>query len=365
MQTAETMTDPFSPLTFVRGPPMKNRFMLAPLTNTQSHEDGRVSDAEFHWLTMRAKGGFGLTMTCASHIQAQGKGFPGQLGCWSDDHLPGLTRLATTIKSHGSVAVLQLHHAGMRSPPDLIGTQPHCPSDDAETGARGITLLEVEKLREDFITAAIRCEKAGFDGVEVHGAHGYILAQFLSPQFNKRTDQYGGSLTNRARLIREIIDGIRSRCRPNFQVGLRLSAERFGILLGETLQVVQEIAYEGKIDYLDVSLWDCFKEPEEAEFKGKSLLSYFTALKRGPVRLGVAGKLLTAASVRAVLEAGCDFAIIGRGGVLHHDFPEKVRADPNFRHIPLPVTRAYLTAEGLSPRMIAYMNGWKNFVADF
>ena len=88
----------FEPLSFVRGPAMKNRFMLAPLTNLQSHEDGRLSDEEFRWLTMRAEGGFGLTMTCAAHVQAQGQGFPGQLGIFSDAHLPGLTRLASTIR---------------------------------------------------------------------------------------------------------------------------------------------------------------------------------------------------------------------------------------------------------------------------
>src|ERR1700712_2608286 len=94
----------FEPLTLARGPAMKNRFMLAPLTNTQSHPDGRLSDAEFHWLTMRADGGFALTMTCAAHVQAVGQGFPGQLGIFGDQHLEGLTRLAHTIKAKGSIA---------------------------------------------------------------------------------------------------------------------------------------------------------------------------------------------------------------------------------------------------------------------
>src|SRR5215472_6168197 len=102
------MTSLFEPLSFARGPAMKNRFMLAPLTNLQSHPDGVLSDDEFRWLTLRAKGGFGLTMTCAAHVQAVGQGFPGQLGFFSDRHLPGLTRLAQTIRSEGSVAVAQL-----------------------------------------------------------------------------------------------------------------------------------------------------------------------------------------------------------------------------------------------------------------
>src|SRR5277367_6944680 len=97
-------TDPLSPLHLKRGPAWRNRFMLAPLTNCQSHDDGRLSDEEFHWLTLRAKGGFGLTMTCAAHVQASGRGFPGQLGIFSDDHLEGLTRLAAEIKRNDSIA---------------------------------------------------------------------------------------------------------------------------------------------------------------------------------------------------------------------------------------------------------------------
>jgi 2,4-dienoyl-CoA reductase-like NADH-dependent reductase (Old Yellow Enzyme family) len=221
-----------APMTFVRGPPMKNRFMLAPLTNEQSGADGVLSDDEYNWLVKRAEGGFGLTMTCASHVQRIGQGFSGQLGCWSDDHLEGLTRLAAGINKHDSVSVVQLHHAGIRSPPNLIGEAPVGPSDDEDTGSRALSTAEVEQLVEDFIVGAQRCEAAGFDGVELHGAHEYILCQFLSADRNRRTDQYGGSAENRERIVREIITGIRARCRPDFNVGIRLSPERFGIKLG-------------------------------------------------------------------------------------------------------------------------------------
>ena len=150
------MPNLFDRLSFMHGPDMKNRFMLAPLTNDQSNTDGTLSDEEYHWLTMRAKGGFGLTMTCAAHVQANGRAWAGQLGIFSDDHLPGLSRLAQGIKKEGSLAVVQLHHAGMRSPADLIGGQPVSSSDDPETGARALSLDEVETLKEDFILAAIR-----------------------------------------------------------------------------------------------------------------------------------------------------------------------------------------------------------------
>jgi 2,4-dienoyl-CoA reductase-like NADH-dependent reductase (Old Yellow Enzyme family) len=358
------MTDLFQPLSFKSGAVSKNRFMLAPLTNSQSHADGRLSDDEYHWLTMRAKGGFGVTMTCASHVQAIGKGFPGQLGCFSDDHIEGLTRLAKGIKAENSLAVLQIHHAGMRSPREEIGEQPVCPSDNEETGARALTLIEVEQLKEDFIVAAERAEKAGFDGVEIHGAHGYILCQFLSPTINQRSDQYGGSLENRARIVFDIIDGIRKRCSREFLLGVRLSPERFDLRLGEILEVSQRLMSEGKIDFLDMSLWDSFKEPAEEAFQGRTLLSYFTDLNRGEVRLGTAGKINSANDARQCLEAGADFVILGRAAILHHDFPQRVADNPDFEPATLPVTREYLRSEGLGEAFVNYMAGWTGFVED-
>ena len=107
------------PLSFSCGASVKNRFMLAPLTNQQSHDDGQLSDIELNWLELRAKGGFGLVMTCAASVQEIGRGFPGQLGIHSDVHIQGHQQLTKTIQSHGSLAVVQLHHAGMRSPSEL------------------------------------------------------------------------------------------------------------------------------------------------------------------------------------------------------------------------------------------------------
>lgn len=358
------MSSAFSPLTFKRGPAMKNRFMLAPLTNSQSHDDGTLSDAEFHWLKMRADGGFGLTMTCAAHVQAVGQGFPGQLGIFGDEHVEGLTRLASALREAGSLSSVQLHHAGMRSPAELIGTTPVCPSVNEEFGARSLNGDEVEQLIEDFIAAAERADRAGFDGVELHGAHGYILCQFLSSETNRREDQYGGSLENRARPLLAIIEGIRARCRADFQLGLRLSPERFGIDLAEMRELAAELMCGGDLDYLDMSLWDVFKEPVEKAYKGKRLIDHFTDIERHGVRLGVAGKVKTAQAVEDCLQAGADFVLLGRAAILHHDFPRRVETDAAFEPIALPVSRAHLANEGLSEVFIKYMANWPGFVAD-
>ena len=358
------MSQLFSALKLNPTTEMKNRFMLAPLTNCQSNDDGTMSEEEFHWLTMRAKGGFGLTMTCASHVQEIGRGFPGQMGIFSDTHLPGLTRLATEIKSHGSLSIIQLHHAGMRAPEVLIGERSICPSDNKDENARGMTLEEVYQLRDDFVQSAIRAEKAGFDGVELHGAHGYILCQFLSSETNHRTDQYGGNLENRGRLLKEIIQGIRTYCSSDFLLGVRLSPERFGLQLSEIKEFAQTLMTEENIDFLDMSLWDVFKEPNENEFQGKTLLAHFTELNRGNVKLGAAGKITNPSEAEIIISQGVDWIMLGRAAILQHNFPNLYFANPDFIPVQTPVSKDHLRNEGLSDKFLEYMNRWDGFILD-
>ena len=364
---------------FPCGISMKNAFMLAPLTNTQSHENGCLSDDEFNWLTLRSKGGFGMTMSCASHVQSIGKGFPGQLGIYDDMHIDGLKRLTDQIKSFDSLAVAQLHHAGMRSPEEIIGERPVCPSSDDETNSRELSLDEVKRLRDDFIFAAIRAKKSGYDGVEIHGAHGYILCQFLSSTINKREDEYGGSLDNRSRIILEIINGIRQECGKKFLLGVRLSPERFGMKLDEIKSICKKIISMQKIDFIDMSLWDCFKYPDnfskedpnlekimnpekiEKNLK-KTLLEHFTDLDFKNVLLTVAGNIRTGKDVHKIIGAGVDFAAIGRAAIVHHDFPKKVLNNPAFEPLNLPVSKAHLKNEGVSDKFIEYLRFFKGFV---
>lgn len=358
------MTNLNDAVSFTHGPAMKNRFMLAPLTNQQSHADGTLSEDEYHWLMMRARGGFGLTMTCAASVQKVGRGFAGQLGCDDDSHIEGLTRLARDIKDAGTLAIVQLHHAGNRSPRELIGADPVCPSDDPETGARALSTSEVEKLITDFVAAAVRCDKAGFDGVELHGAHGYMICQFLSSELNKRTDHYGGSLENRARVLMSIVDGVRSSCREDFNLSVRLSPERFGMKIDEISEVYGWLVDSKKIDFIDMSLWDVFKKPIEEEHKGKRLVDIFAALPRGDVRLGAAGKLYSAADAKRGIDAGLDIAVIGRGAIANHDFAAQSIANPNFKMRELPIPRQVLRDEGLSEVFVGYMGNWPGFVGE-
>jgi len=352
----------YQPLSFIHGPAMKNRFMLAPLTNQQSQVDGRLSDEEINWLSMRAQGGFGLTMTAAAHVQATGQGFPGQLGVFSEDHMPGLTKMAEAINKEKSVSVVQLYHGGIQCPEALTGVQPMGPSENEQYGARAMSTGEVEQLVEDFIVAAERSQRAGFDGVEIHGAHNYIACQFLSSQFNTRTDQYGGSLENRQRLLMDIVSGIRERCGAQFNLGVRLSPENFGLKLTEVLATAQQLMDEAKIDYIDMSMWDSFKEPVEEEHQGRSLMSYFTELNRGDVRLGMAGKLYQPKDILNCLQQGADFVLLGRAAILHHDYPNQLAANESFNSIATPASIEHLVGEGVSQPFLDYLGTFGSFV---
>lgn len=346
------MTDLFSPLAFASGHTMSNRFMLAPLTNQQSHADGLFSQAEHDWLMMRARGGFGAVMTAAGYVQPNGKGFEGQLGFDEDRFVAPLVSLATEIKAQGVMALTQLYHAGLRAIPscDIVG-----PSDDEPTGGRAMTTEEVEAMIEAFIAAAQRCQRAGFDGVEMHGAHSYLLCQFLSPELNLRKDRFGGSLDNRAGPVREVIAGIRARCGKQFNVGLRLSPEMMQLRTDEMVELVGQLMAEGNLDYIDMSLWDCFKEANDEAFKGRTLTQLFAGLNRGGTRLGVAGQIRSGTSAQRALDEGADFVLIGRAAIPEHDFVERVRRDAAHEMPAPPFSRGYLAEEGVSPPFQAYL----------
>lgn len=353
--------DLFKPLTLLHGPAMRNRFMMAPLTSQQSEHDGTASEYDQFWIEQLAQGGYALIQTSASTVEAGGIAFERQLGIHSDDHLPGLTRMATAIREGGALSAVQLHHAGHRATPEWGGIKSPA-SDKTVKGVKALTTEEVERIRDSFIAAAKRAQLAGFDGVSVHGAFGWILSEFLSPNLNDRTDKYGGNVENRARFTIEVIEGIRRACGPDFQIGWRLSIERYGLRLEELREITAEIFNRELIDYLDLALWDSAQVVREGTFQGKTLLSIFTELPRKGVRLGAAGKIYSAQRAGDLLEEGCDFVLIARAGILQRDFPLQVKRNPQYESPKMPVTAEYLRQGGLSERFIETMRGWQTFV---
>lgn len=150
----------FEPLPLLHGPAMKNRFMLAPLTNQQSERDGSASEFDLEWTRQLARGGYALVHTCASHVEAGGIAFEGQLGIHCDDQLPGLTKIAAAIREGGGLSSVQLHHAGHRANP-LVGGVPAPASRHTLPGISAATTEDVARIRDSFIAAAKRAETAG------------------------------------------------------------------------------------------------------------------------------------------------------------------------------------------------------------
>ncbi|OZF07837.1 NADH:flavin oxidoreductase [Rhodococcus sp. 15-1154-1] len=351
-------------LTFDRGPEWSNRVALAPLTNQQSNNDGTLHDDELRWLAARATGGFATVMTGAAHVSRAGQAFPGQLGVWSDEFIPGLTRVASSLRERGSRSVLQLHHGGARARQELSGVSVRAPWTDVDRNVLALSPEEIGHVVGEFAAAAARAELAGFDGVEIHGAHGYLLAQFLDKRRNARADAYGGSLENRSRIIFEVLEAVRSSTSATFQVGLRLSPERYGVELSDSLLVAAETMRSGLIDYLDMSLWDVSARPKDSAVEATTLLDRFAALPRGRCKLGVAGKLMSGDLAQECLDAGVDFVLIGTAGILHHDFATRVIEDQSFRSIPQPVSGEHLAAQAVGPAFIEYLSTqWDDFVA--
>jgi 2,4-dienoyl-CoA reductase-like NADH-dependent reductase (Old Yellow Enzyme family) len=353
-------------LTLAHGPAWRNPITLAPLTNLQSHDDGTLSDDEIEWLAARAEGGFGLTMTAAAYVTPAGQAWPGQLGVHDDAVLPGLRRFADRVRAAGSVSSVQLHHGGRRTDPAVSGHQRESAWADEASGTRALGTDEVARSVDAFVAGAVRVERAGIDGVEIHGAHGYLVGQFLDGRHNHRTDGYGGELADRMRFLLEVVDGVRSATGPDFQVGLRLTPERHGVTLDEALETTRAVLAGGRLDYVDISAWDVRKAPHEEQHRhaGSLLVDPFLGLERGTTRLGVAGKVLSGDDVAWCLDRGADFVSVGTAAILHHDFAARVLADSAFASLPQPVSREHLAAERVGPRFVDYLAaGWDDFVA--
>jgi 2,4-dienoyl-CoA reductase-like NADH-dependent reductase (Old Yellow Enzyme family) len=161
----------------------------------------------------------------------------------------------------------------------------------------------------------------------------------------------------------DIIEGINASCGRAFSLGVRLSPERFGQRTEEIRDLAGQLLTDDRIDYLDMSLWDVFKPAHDEAFAGESLLKVFTDLPRKGVALGAAGKLYSAGDCQRAIESGLDFVLIGRGAVVHADFPAQAMANPDFAMLELPVSRQHLADQGLGPKFIDYMASWKGFVA--
>lgn len=358
----------FAPYRFRCGVESTNRLALAPLTNGQSHPDGTLADEELRWLERRAAGGFGVVTTCAAYVARDGKAWAGELGVDDDAELPGLRRLASAIAGHGALGMVQLFHGGLRAEPAVSGlpawsAMAYTGEGAPATPPRAATEDDLARVIAQFAAAARRCADAGFAGVELHGAHGYLLSQFLSGLYNRRDDRWGGPLAHRARLVREVTRAVRAAVPARFVVGVRLSPEDFGqargLDLDETIEVARGLCDDG-VDFLHLSLWraqlNTRKRPEE------HALPLFRAACPADVALFAAGSVWTPAEAAALLARGADLVALGRAAIVNPDWPRQA-ADPTWEPRRPPLTPAELAEVAVSPAFVAYLRSFKNLVA--
>jgi 2,4-dienoyl-CoA reductase-like NADH-dependent reductase (Old Yellow Enzyme family) len=348
----------FQPLTLRCGLVLPNRIALAPMTNGQSLPDGRLGEDEYNWLARRIDGGYGMIETCAAYVALDGKAWAGELGVDRDDDLPGLRRLAARIKQGGAAGLVQLFHGGVRAVSKLTGTQVWSASVFHEDGPhfetpRAATDEDIARVIEQFAAAAARCEAAGFDGVELHGAHGYLLSQFLSRTMNPRPFE------ERAGFVRAVMRAVRARVSPRFCVGVRLSLEdrghAKGLDLDESLEVARLLCGDGA-DFIHASLWDASQPTQKRP--AEHPIPLVRAAVPPEVAVIVAGAMWTHADAEAALARGADVVAIARAAILNPEWPRT-----NGVKRP-PATRAELAAVGVTPGFATYLTRWKNFVAD-
>ena len=350
------------------GTALRNRTVLAAMTNKQSAEDGTLSDAELAWLLRRAEGGFGIVTTAATHVHPGGKSWSGELGVWGDHHVAGLARLADGLRERGALSLAQVFHGGMRAPRSCTGVQPVSASAvAAEKGAedaRALTESEVEMLVDAFAEAAARCDRAGLDGVEVHGAHGYLISQFLGSTTNQRTDRWGGDLEGRSRFLMAILERIRARTRPDFVVAVRISPQihDLGIRLADSLELAPRIAAAGA-DILHISCWDAFAGAPDEPDDPRTLTRRFRAALPSGFPLLSTGAVWTEADAEFVLGEGADLVGVARVAIGHPDWPRNL-GEGGYSPARPPFTPAHLRAADLSEVFVDYMRRWSGFVTD-
>ncbi len=237
-----------------------NRLVMPPLATEKSLSDGRVTQDLLDYYDEKSKGGYiGLIIIEHSFISNRGKASKNQLSIADDEMIDELSNLSKIIQKNGSKAVMQINHAGSAADSSMTGENAYGPSEVANP-RKGIIPFELSKdqiidVIYSFVQAAIRVKKAGFDAVEIHSAHGYLLNQFLSPLTNHRTDEYGGSLHNRIRIHLEIIKAVKKAVGDDFPVMLRLGACDFidgGVTIEDSVSAAKEFKKVG-LDLIDIS----------------------------------------------------------------------------------------------------------------
>jgi 2,4-dienoyl-CoA reductase-like NADH-dependent reductase (Old Yellow Enzyme family) len=338
---ASTETELFDTVPFAKGLTLRNRVVMAPMTTWSGNDDGTVSAEEDDYYRRRVNG-VGLVVTGCTHVAPNGIGFTGEFAAHDDRFIPSLKRLAYAARSGGAPAILQIFHAGNKAVPDLVpgGDVVSASAVTTATGPfsppitpRALGEEEILGIVRAFGETTRRAIEAGFDGVELHGAHGFLIQNFFSPYFNRRDDAWGGSLENRMRFPLAVFGAVRKAIaahadRP-FVLGYRISPEEpneGGLRIADSLVLIKRLVEAG-IDYLHGSLSDASQARPIGRDDGPTVAQMLCDRLAGRASLVVAGQVRTPGQAQAVLHDGADLVAIGQGLVMNPDWVELARSE--------------------------------------
>lgn len=326
----------FEPFTFKSGVTMDNRIMMAPMTTNSAFENGMVTTDE-HIYYKRRTAGLGAVITSCAQVREDGK-FAGSLSAASDRHIESLTKLADTIKSTGTKAILQIFHVGrMGTSSALRGLQPVSASavaavrEGSET-PRTLPDEEVQDIIESFGEATRRAIQAGFDGIEIHGANTYLIQQFFSPHSNRRDDHWGGTLEKRMNFPLAVVDSVKAAIETHaskpFVLGYRISPEEIeqpGITLDDSLALLMKLKDQG-LDYIHVSLGDVMQGSIRNQENVTPILKVITEKIGVDIPIIGVGQIITPDdAVAAIEEFNLPLIAIGRELITEPDWINKVK----------------------------------------
>lgn len=327
----------FQPFSFANGISLKNRLVMAPMTNFSSNPDGTVSDEEVNYYARRSKG-VSMVVTACTYVTPNGKGFQGEFAADRDEMIPSLKQLASAIKEEGAKAILQIFHGGRECPPDLVPngdvvSASAVPSErNGSVTPRELPEDEIEAIIRAFGETTRRAIEAGYDGVEIHGANGYLIQQFFSPHSNRREDRWGGSVEKRLRfplaVVDEVVKVAAQHAKQPFIVGYRFSPEEPetpGITMADTLVLVDALA-EKKLDYLHVSQTDYKAKPRRGIDDTRSRLEIIQERVGGRIPVIGVGSVYKADDAVEALKTGVPLLALGRELIIDPDWVEKIES---------------------------------------
>ncbi|MEQ1108059.1 NADH-dependent flavin oxidoreductase [Acinetobacter seifertii] len=314
---------------------LRNRIIMAPMTTWSANPDGTVSEQELNYIRQRVNG-VGLVITGCTHVQENGIGFTNEFAAFDDRFIPSLKQLAQAAKSGGAPAILQIFHAGNKAIPDLIPNAdvvsasalktPTGSFVDSQMMTRALSHEEILEVIHAFGETTRRAIEAGFDGIELHGAHGFLIQNFFSPLFNQREDEWGGSLEKRMRfpleIVKEVKRVIKQYAKKPFALGYRISVEEYdenGLRIGDSLQLIDCLIDSG-IDYLHVSLTDILNSKSVDSVDEKLTIQRVIDHVNYRIPFISAGKIRTPHQAEEALALGLPLVAIGKALVMNPDW---------------------------------------------